>query len=417
MDNPGLVMASARTSKRHYAMLLLLAVLFAGLFYTGYRPWKERQNRLFASTKVDPELVVGVAKVTRSAAAVDLILPAALSAVRESPIYARAEGYIKTRKVDIGDRVKAGQLLVEIDTPELDEQLRQARYRYNQFKAQSGATQASLVQAKANLELANVTLRRTEKLVQEGVFSKQEYDNQKAVYDVRAAEVASAQANVEAAEEGKKAVNSDIERLTSSTTFQKVTAPFDGIITSRTCEVGNLINATSANGRELFRIADPKELRALVNVPQPNSPSVTAGMRAEITVPEYPGRIFAGRVTRTALALDASSRTMLTQVGVESPAGVLMPGMFVDVKLVLQRTDSPLTIPGDTAVLRPDGTYAAAAVDASGTVHFRKLIVGRDLGSQVEILSGLTGDERLVVNPTDDIKEGVHVRVADEKAK
>jgi len=200
-------------------------------------------------------------------------LPGALAPVTESQVYARSEGYIKSRLVDIGDRVKAGQLLVEIDTPELGEQLRQSHYRYDQFMAQSGATKAALVLAQANLRLAEVTLQRTEKLVKEGILSKQEYDNQKAVYDVRAAETASAEANLKAADEGKRSVNSDVERLIFLTKFQKVTAPFDGIVTSRTCEVGNLITAAAvASGRELFRIADPASLRVMINVPQPNVP-------------------------------------------------------------------------------------------------------------------------------------------------
>ncbi|MBI3210539.1 MAG: efflux RND transporter periplasmic adaptor subunit, partial [Candidatus Solibacter usitatus] len=319
--------------------------------------------------------------------------------------------YIKSRLVDIGDRVKEGQLLVEIDTPELDEQLRQTRYRYSQFLAQSGATKAALVLAEANLKLAGVTLKRTEKLVAEGVFSRQELDDKKALYDVRAAEVASADANVKAAEEGKRAVNSDVERLLSLTRYQRVTAPFHGIITSRTCEVGNLISAASvSSGRELFRVADPQELSVMVNVPQPDASSIRLGMPAELLVAEFPGRRFLGKVDRTANALDANSRTMLTKIKIDNRDGALLPGMFGEVKLQAARSNVPLLIRGDTPIVRAGGVFVAT-VDDGGIVHFRKIKVARDLGSEVEVVEGLSGGELLIVNPSDEVREGAAVRI------
>lgn len=417
MDNPQHVLQHARTTKRHYFAIILFVCVFAGLFWVGYRPWKERQTRIVAAAEHPETPTVNVVKVGRATPTSEIILPGALAAVTESSVYARAEGYIKTRNADIGDRVKAGQLLVEIDTPELDEQLRQARYRYNQFMAQSGATKAALTLAQANLRLAQVTLQRTEQLVKEGVFSRQEYDDKKAVYDVRAAEVAAAEANVKAAEEGKRSVNSDVERLVFTTRFQKVVAPFDGIITARNCEVGNLITAAAvASGRELFRLADPRELRVMINVPQPNAPTLRTGQAAELSIAEFPGRKFAGSIVRTANALDPASRTLLTEVKVDNRAGVLLPGMFGDVKLKVGRSAAPFLIPGDTPVVRADGTFVAV-VQPGGRVHFQKLTIGRDLGNEIEVIDGLTGDELIVVNPGDDVREGAIVQTRTEKAK
>lgn len=409
MDNLEAVLARSRTSKRHYALILLVVLLFGGLFYTGYRPWKARQNRLLASSVREPALVVSAVKPVRAEGPLDLTLPAELAAVVETPIYARADGYIKTRSADIGDRVKAGQLLAEIDTPELDEQLSQSRYRYNQFMAASGATKAALVKAKADLALADVNLKRTEKLVKEGILATQEYDEKKAIYDVRAAEVSAAEANVKAAEEGKRSVNSDIERLLRASEFKRVNAPFDGVITSRSGEVGNLINAAAiASGRELFRLSNSQTLKALIHVPQTNAPSIRIGMPATITVAEFAGRKFTARVTRTASAIETSTRTLPVEVQLDNTSGALLPGMFAQVSLAVARTGPALTIRGDTAVVRADGTYVAVA-ESDGRVRFQKLTIGRDLGSHIEVIEGLRGDERLIVNPNDDIRDGVKV--------
>lgn len=408
MDNLDQVLARSRTGKRHYAMIVVLVLLFAGLFYTGYRPWKQRQDRLLASSLREPAVVVSIAKPTRARGPVDLVLPAALASLTETAIYAHADGYIKTRKVDIGDKVTAGQVLLEIDTPELDEQLRQSRYRYDQFMAASGATKAALVKAKADQALAEVTLRRTEKLVSEGILSKQEFDDKKAVYDVRAAEVAAADANVKAAEEGKRSVNSDIERLLRLSEFKVVKAPIDGVITARNCEVGILVNANGS--RELFRLADPRTLKAVIHVPQPNSTSVHVGMPAAVTVAEFAGRTFAGKVSRTANALEPQTRTLPVEVQIDNRSETLLPGMFSDVKLAVERKGSSLLIPGDTPVARSDGTFVAV-VGTDSTVQLRKVTVGRDLGSQIEVVDGLRGDEALVVNPGDDIRDGVRVTV------
>lgn len=418
MDNAEKVLAGTRTSKRHYILVLIAALVFGGLFYTGYKPWRARQNRLFASSeKPSEKIIVSTVKAERGAATSELIFTGALFASTETTVYARSEGYIKLRAVDLGDRVKAGQLLAEIDTPELDEQLRQSRYRYDQFKAQSGATQAAARLAQANLNLAQVQFDRTSKLVKEGIFSKSELDEKQATLDVRKAETAAAQANVEAAEEGKRAVNSDIERNLRLTAFKRITAPFDGVITARNCEVGNLITASAvAAGRDLFRLADSRFLEFIINVPQNDAPAMKIGVQASLVLPEYPNRKWIGHIDHTAQALDPASRTMLTRVRIDNQDGKLMPGMFGELHIQANRTLAPVLIPGDTPVVRSQGTFVAVVGD-DNVVHFRLLTTGRDLGSQIEVLGGLEGGERLVVNPSDEIQEGAKVTPVEEKPK
>ena len=415
MDNHKQVLSQTRTSKRHYAMALVILLALAGLSWTGYKPWKERQNRLYASTKleIEREPVVSVVTATRAPATTDLVLPSAISAVLETPIYARVEGYITKIYVDIGDRVKEGQVLIDVDTPDLDEQLRQNRHRYNQFKASSGSTMAALVQAKANLKLAEVVLNRTKKLVAQGIMAQQELDDKQAAYDVSTAATASAQAAVESAEEGKKAVNSDIERLISQTQFKKVVAPFTGVITVRNCGVGNLVSGTAAanTGPGLYRIADPRVLRVFIAVPQMSAPSVQVGMAADLQLTEFPGRVFHGAVARTANSIDPAARTLRTEVRIENKDGTILPGMYGNVHLKVPNPNTAWIVPGDTTLARPDGTYVAV-VDPNMRIRLQKLTVSRDTGRELEVIQGLRGDERLVVNPSDEIREGIEVKLA-----
>ncbi len=418
MDKHKQALSQTRTSKRHYVMAVVLLLALAALSWTGYKPWKERQNRLYASTKVEVERepVVSVVGVTRAPATSELVLPSAISAVLETPIYARAEGYITKIYADIGDRVKEGQVLIDVDTPELDEQLRQSRYRYNQFKASSGSTMANLVQAKANLKLAEVVLKRTKQLVEQGIHSPQELDDKQAAYDVSVAATASAQAAVESAEEGKKAVNSDIERLISQTQFKKVVAPFSGVITVRNCAVGNLVSGSaSANtGPGLYRIADPRVLRVFIAVPQTNAPSIQPGMAADLEVTEFPGRVFHGAVARTANSLDPASRTLRTEVRIDNKDWTILPGMYGNVHLKVPNPGTTWIVPGDTTIARPDGIFVAV-VEPNRRIRMQKLTVSRDMGRELEVVQGLRGGERLVVNPSDEIRDGMEVKLAEGK--
>jgi membrane fusion protein, multidrug efflux system len=219
---------------------------------------------------------------------------------------------------------------------------------------------------------------------------------------------------VESAEEGKKAVNSDIERLIYQTQFKKVVAPFNGVITVRNCAVGNLVSGSaSANtGPGLYRMADPRVLRVFISVPQTNAPSVQPGMAADLEVTEFPGRVFHGSVARTANSLDPATRTLRTEVRVENKDGTILPGMYGNVHLKVPNPVTTWIVPGDTTVARADGVYVAV-VEPNRHVRFQKLTVSRDMGRDLEVTQGLRGDERLVVNPSDEIRDGMEVKLAD----
>jgi RND family efflux transporter MFP subunit len=391
--------------------LLFIAMVFGALLALGLLP---RRERVAAITKEAREEALEIPSVTVTKAEAtppvrELNLPGSVAAIGETPIYARAEGYIKIRKVDIGDRVKAGDMLVEIDSPELDQQIAAAKARLDQMKAALGQARASEQQAQAQLKLANVTRERVSRLVAEGVISKQEGDNSQALYEVRTADVAAAKAAISAAEQTIRAQESEIARLNELATFKRVTAPWDGIITVRNCAVGNLITPSAiAQGRELFRLADIRILRVFVNLPQANVPDVQAGQPAEVVIAGT-SRAFPGKVSRLATAIDVNTRTQLTEVQVTNQGEALLPGMYVQVKLKGGAPRSVVIAPGDTLVTRTDGSFVATVADGA-RVDFRKVTIGRDLGTSVEILSGLNGGESLIVNPSDAVKDGVRVR-------
>ncbi len=411
MDNPTEVLKRTQTGKQHYAGALLVLVCIAGLGWLGYRPWKEREKVLFAAAKEEGDRAVPVTavRVRRAPGSIELTLPGSVSAISETSIYARAEGYVLARHADIGDRVKAGQLLVEIDSPELDEQLRQSRARQAQAKAAIGQVRAALAQSQATLRLAELQVNRTRQLVQQGIVSKQEGDDKQAVFEVRQADVEAQKAALNSSEESARATEAEVARLTSLTVFKRVVAPFAGVITSRTTDVGNLINSSAlASGRELFRLADLSTVRVMMNVAEPSAPSIQVGQAAAVVIQVLPGRTFAGKIARTANALDPANRTLLTEVHVANADGKLLPGMYAQVKVLAGKGGPSMLIPGDTLTVRPDGTYVAA-VTASSTVHFQKVTVGRDYGAELDIADGLQGDEMLIINPGDAIREGVKV--------
>jgi membrane fusion protein (multidrug efflux system) len=400
-------------SARAVVLIACLLIVLTGLFVTGYLPQKRREEGIVAASNQEKITlpVVSVVTVQRSAAKAQVELPGNVQALGETPVYARAEGYIVKRYVDIGDHVKAGQVLVEIDAPELDQQRKQAQARVAQTRAALTQAQAAQRQAAANLKLAETTLGRWRDLVNQGILSKQEGDEKQATSDARRADLESAHANINAATENIHAAEADLQRLMQLQSFEKVTAPFAGIITARNCAVGNLITpAALSTGRDLFRLADISRLRVFVSVPEVFVPAIKVGQTAELTLQEYPGRKFTGSIFRTANSLDTGTRTLLTEVQVVNPDGALMPGMFAQVTMANSRQNPPLMVPGDTLLTRSDGQHVAV-VGQGNTVHLKKVQVGRDNGSEVEILSGLNGDERLVVNPTDEIRESAKVEI------
>lgn len=400
--------------------LLLIALMLAGLivvgFFVGYLPRQKREAVLAAESQETGATLplVNVSRVTRSAGNSTLVLPGNIQAVTEAPILARATGYIRKRYVDIGDRVKSGQVVAEVEAPELDQQILQANAVIEQAKSSVQQAEAAIQQGRANENLARLTAGRMTNLLGRGVISKQDNDNAQAQY-------AAQQANVEALSKAASAMRSSVTaaeanlaRLNQVKTYQTVRAPFEGVITLRNVDTGALVNEGSTL---LFRIAQTGTMRIYINLPQTDSENVKVGQQAIISIAERPGRNYPGTVTRTSNALDPATRTLLTEVQVQNSDGSLMPGMFAQVDLTMPRKFPPLLIPGDTLVVRSDGPQVAV-VSSDGLVHFTRIQLGRDFGDRLEVLSGLEEGQRLAINPSDEVREGVKVNpvAAPEKA-
>jgi RND family efflux transporter MFP subunit len=387
--------------------LVLVAMVVVG-FFAGYLPRRRRESVLAADSKVavDSLPVVNVQKVKRAAAKSNLVLPGNIQAVAEAPVLARASGYIKRRYADIGDRVTEGQVLAEIEAPELNQQIRQAKATVDQAKSTVEQAEAALQQGRSNENLARVTAQRWENLSKKGVVSRQENDTYQAQWAAQQANIQALEKAVAAARSNVSAVEANVARLNDLLAYQTVRAPFAGVITLRNVEAGVLVNEGNTL---LFRIAQTDRLRTYLNVPQADAGSVRVGQQAVLVIPDLPGHGFPGAVTRTANALDPATRTLLVEVQVPNPAALLMPGMYAQVDLSVPRKDPPLLIPGDTLVVRSDGPQVAV-VEPDGRVHFARIQLGRDFGDRLEVLSGLEEGQQVVVNPSDAIREGAKVK-------
>jgi len=398
-------------------LALMLGVLVVVGFFVGYLPRQQREAVLAAESKESGVTLppVNVSRVTRSPDRSQLVLPGNIQAVTEAPILARATGYIKKRYVDIGDRVKAGQVVAEVEAPELDQQMLQATATIEQVKSSVQQAEAAILQGKANENLARLTAGRMSNLLGRGVISKQDNDNAQAQYAAQQANVEALSRAAAAMRSSVTAAEANLARLTQVKTYQTVRAPFDGVITLRNVDTGALVNEGSTL---LFRVAQTGSLRAYINIPQAEADAVKVGQRAEISINELPGRKFTGTVARTSNALDPTTRTLLTEVQVPNPEGLLMPGMFAQVDLTMPRKYPPLVIPGDTLVVRSDGPQVAV-ISPDGTVHFTRIEIGRDFGDRIEVLSGLEEGQQIAGNPSDEVREGVKVKAvaAPEKAK
>jgi len=324
---------------------------------------------------------VAVVTPTRGAPQEEIVLPGTIQAFTDAPIYARTNGYLKRWHVDIGARVQAGQLLAEIDTPELDQQLLQAR--------------ADLATAQANARLAQTTAERYRDLIQSDSVSRQDLDNANGNLEAREAAVESARANV--------------KRLEQLQAFRRIEAPFAGVITARNTDIGALIDSGS-NAKELFHVAAVNKLRVFVNVPQVYSRAARAGLSADLTLKEFPGRRFSGTLARTANAIEVASRTLLTEIDVDNPRNELLPGAYAEVHIKLPAATTTLQLPVDALIFKGDGLQVAS-VDGHNRVALVTVTSGRDFGDTVEILSGLTGSERVISNPPDSLSPGDTVRV------
>jgi RND family efflux transporter MFP subunit len=392
--------------------LLTLAVLTIGLlvagFFLGYLPRQRREAVLAAESKAEVQSlpVVNVQVVERSASRSSLVLPGNIQAVTEAPVLARATGYIRKRNVDIGDRVAAGQVLAEIEAPELMQQIKQAQATIDQANQTVQQAEAALQQGRANMNLARVTRDRYQTLYEQKVVSRQDIDNYSAQYEAQQANVQALEKAIGAARSNAAAAEANLARLNDLVGYQMVRAPFAGVITLRNVDSGVLVNEGSTL---LFRIAQTDRLRTYVNVPQADADSVRVGQQATLVIPDLPGRKFTGTVTRTANALDPSTRTLLAEVQVANAGRVLLPGMYTQVDLAVPRKDPPLVIPADTLVVRSDGPQVAV-IGADGGVHYTRVQLGRDMGDRLEVLGGVEEGQQLAVNPSDVVREGVKVK-------
>ncbi|MFN0317657.1 MAG: efflux RND transporter periplasmic adaptor subunit [Burkholderiales bacterium] len=311
-----------------------------------------------------------------------LVLAGNMQALTQAPLYARTNGYVKRRYVDIGTRVSAGQLLAEIDTPEVDEQLQQAR--------------ADLATATANYEMAKKTAERWQELLKSNTVSKHGADQ--------------TQGDMQAKKAALDTARSNVTRLEKTQSFKRIFAPFAGVITARNAEVGALVDAGAAGkDKELFHVAATDRLRVNISVPQIYSREATPGMEAELVLVEHPGRRFKGTLVRTAQSIDANSRTLPAEVEVDNPTGELLPGAYAQVHLKLRTGKPALILPVNALLFRPEGVQVAV-VAADNKAQLKKVALGKDFGTQIEIVSGLGASEQVILNPSDSLISGTVVR-------
>jgi RND family efflux transporter MFP subunit len=390
-----------------WSIALLITVAIVAAFFAGYIPLQKRESVIQTQAREQEDALprVDVLEVARSSGKSDLVLPGNIQAVTEAPILARADGYIKSRMVDIGDRVRAGQPVAEIEAPELDQQVRMAQANLQQTTSALDQALANQRQGKANADLARVTADRWKNLSSKGVVSRQENDQYQAQYQAQVANLDALEKAVAVTRSNVSAAEANLSRLNEVQSYRVVKAPFDGVVTQRNVDVGALVNAGSTL---LYRIAQMSVLRTYVNVPQSNADSIHAGQTAQLTVSNLPGRTFSGTVARTANSLDPNSRTMLVEVQVQNHDGVLLPGMYALVDLSSARANPPVLLPGDALIVRADGTEVAV-VRPDHTIHLQKIQVGRDYGDKLEVVSGLEPGTLVIANPSDTVREGVKV--------
>ena len=340
----------------------------------------------------------------------EVVLPGNIQAFIEAPVSARASGYLKKWYADMGAHVKAGQTLAEIDAPELDQQVHQAQAAVEQAKAALDQTLANLQQGKANAELARVTAQRWSNLVAKGVVSRQENDQYQAQYQAQQASVDALGKAISAARGNVGSSEANLSRLQELQGYKTVKAPFDGVITARNTDIGALVNAGS-NGaaQELFHIAATAKLRVYLNVPQIYSQAAVPGISAELTLSEFPGRRFHGKLVRTAEAMDSGTRTLLTEVDVDNPTGELKPGAYAEVHLTIPAGTQSVIVPVGAILFRSEGVRLGLVRDGN-RVELAKVILGKDYGTEVEVLSGIRPEDWVIMNPADSLTSGAVVR-------
>jgi RND family efflux transporter MFP subunit len=358
------------------AAVCLAALAVYGVFSRSASTAKLEQQANQAAS----EQTVSVVKPEHLAATVSVELPGQTQAYIQAPVFAQTSGYLKKWYFDIGAPVKAGDVLAEIDTPQVDQQLNQAK--------------ATLKQAQASLDLSRVTYQRDQDLLQRRVIAQQDFDT-------AASDLGVKQATVNADEAA-------VLSLQALEDFKIVKAPFDGIVTARNTDIGALVN--SGSGNPLFVLAQVKPLRVYINVPENMAQDVAVGANAELRFNEFPGKEFSGKVVRTSGAIDPSSRTLLTEVDVPNDSGELFPGAYAQVRLVTGSNNRSVLIPANTLLFRSEGA-AVGVVNQNNVVELKKIKIGRDLGTQLEITQGLTLDDRVIINPSDSLAAGQKVKI------
>src|SRR5580704_11070700 len=410
-----------KSHRKFIALLVVLGVVLAVSVGFGVLR-RQTHDQALAATADDESArapVVNVGRVRQSGAKSTIELPGDLVARVETPMYARVDGYLKTRPVEIGDRVKKGDLLVEIDTPDLDAQIAMSQATLSQSKATLQQLNAALAVTKSNAKLAELTAERYKLLLAKDAIAKQDYDDRAAQAEVAEANVKQAEENINAAQSTIAANAANVQRMKELKVDTRLIAPFDGVITYRSdpSDPGTLISAgNTTQSRELIKVSQIDTLRIFVNVPQSYSTLIHDGQTADLVVDEFPGRTFPARVRGTTNAVDPATRSLLAVLLVNNPKGELLPGMYAKVRFALPHMVSVMMLPADALVLKTDGPQAAV-VGADHKIHFHKLVVGRDLGSELEVNSGLEEGDAVVLNPTDAIREGVTVETKDRAAK
>lgn len=364
-------------------ILFVLAIVFAVALVGGLLPRLHERRISVEDTRELSQPNVAVVSPTPAKVGAPIVLSGELRPESEASIHARVNGYVRRWMVDLGARVKAGELLAELDTPDTDRELNQAR--------------AALVQAEAARDLSMTTAKRWKEMLGAKTVSAQEADEKASDYELKKATVEGARANV--------------QRLEQVAGFAQITAPFAGIITERSVDVGQLI--TAGEGQQLFRLAQTDKLRVFVRVPQNYARGTTIGQVAEIMLPERPGEKFAAKIIRTAGALDAATRTLLTELEVDNSKGDILAGSYAQVRLAETRPEALLTVPSNTILFRAEGPQVALVQD--GKIVMRTIVLGRDLGSSVEVNSGVDANDVVVVNPSDSLVEGVSVTPIKQK--
>lgn len=390
------------------SVAVLLALTAIGVF-----PRLARQRAALAAVREAPAThsVVTILHAKQGEPTSELRLPGNIQPLYSANLYARVDGYLERRNVDIGAKVRSGQVLAVISSPEVDQQLLQARATLAQSEASLQQARAALEQAKANAELTRLTKERDLPLGEQHAISQQIVDSAVQSYDARVADVSAATANITAAQANVTANQANVSRLEQMQQFERIVAPFDGVITERNVERGDLVSTgNSATSKPLFSIAQSGTVRIQVDVPQSEAVNIKDGQEASVDVKERLGRSYTGTVTRNAGALDDAARTMLTEVQVDNKDASLLPGMYAQVRFTLPQQRTSLIIPTSSLVVDHSGMHVVT-VDADHNVHFVPVTIGKDMGKEIEVLNGLNGSEALVASPSDLLNEGEHVQV------